>query len=84
MGYVQLGAELPPDHPDGHRPVWPARGHAQLVTKYSPDGTMTRGTLNNCGTGKTPWGTFLTGEENWAATSPAARPTMPRAATTRA
>ena len=44
----------------------PARGHAQLVTKYSPDGTKTRGTLNNCGTGKTPWGTFLTGEENWA------------------
>ncbi|WP_348683106.1 PhoX family protein [Acidovorax soli] len=43
----------------------PARGHAQLVTKYSTDGTRTRGTLNNCGTGKTPWGTFLTGEENW-------------------
>ncbi|GAA4428032.1 PhoX family phosphatase [Acidovorax lacteus] len=43
----------------------PARGHAQLVTKYSPQGTATRGTLNNCGTGKTPWGTFLTGEENW-------------------
>ncbi|MDY0106598.1 MAG: PhoX family phosphatase [Giesbergeria sp.] len=43
----------------------PARGHSQLVTKYSPDGTRTRGTLNNCGTGKTPWGTFLTGEENW-------------------
>lgn len=43
----------------------PARGHAQLVTKYSTDGTKTRGTLNNCGTGKTPWGTFLTGEENW-------------------
>ena len=42
-----------------------ARGHAQLITKYSPTGTMTRGTLNNCGTGKTPWGTFLTGEENW-------------------
>ncbi|MCO5110492.1 MAG: PhoX family phosphatase [Burkholderiaceae bacterium] len=44
----------------------PARGHAQLVTKYAPAGTRTRGTLNNCGTGKTPWGSFLTGEENWA------------------
>ncbi|MDO9196636.1 PhoX family phosphatase [Rhodoferax sp.] len=44
----------------------PARGNALLKTKYSPDGTKTRGTLNNCGTGKTPWGTFLTGEENWA------------------
>lgn len=43
----------------------PARGSAQLFTKYSPNGTTTRGTLNNCGTGKTPWGTFLTGEENW-------------------
>ena len=44
----------------------PARGHALMRTKYSPDGTRTRGTLNNCGTGKTPWGSFLTGEENWA------------------
>ena len=43
----------------------PARGHALLVTKFSTDGTKTRGTLNNCGTGKTPWGTLLTGEENW-------------------
>ncbi len=43
----------------------PARGNALLVTKYSTDGTRTRGTINNCGTGKTPWGTFLTGEENW-------------------
>jgi secreted PhoX family phosphatase len=44
----------------------PARGNALMVTKYSTNGTRTRGTLNNCGTGKTPWGTFLTGEENWA------------------
>ena len=44
----------------------PARGSSLLVTKYSPDGTRTRGTLNNCGTGKSPWGTFLTGEENWS------------------
>ncbi len=43
----------------------PARGSVQLATKYDPSGTRTRGTLNNCGTGKTPWGTFLTGEENW-------------------
>ena len=44
----------------------PARGNALLKTKYSADGTATRGTLNNCGTGYTPWGTDLTGEENWA------------------
>jgi secreted PhoX family phosphatase len=43
----------------------PARGHALLKTRYSTDGTRTRGTLNNCGTGKTPWGSFLSGEENW-------------------
>ncbi len=43
----------------------PARGNALLVTKYSPQGTATRGTLNNCGNGETPWGTYLTGEENW-------------------
>mgnify|MGYP004701250609 CR=1 FL=1 len=44
----------------------PARGDAKMVTKYSTDGTRTRGTLNNCGNGYTPWGTYLTAEENWA------------------
>lgn len=44
----------------------PVRGNALLVTRYSTDGTEARGTINNCGTGTTPWGTFLTGEENWA------------------
>lgn len=44
----------------------PARGNALLRTRYSTDGSTTRGTLNNCGTGYTPWGTFLTGEENWS------------------
>jgi len=33
----------------------PARGSEHLVTKYSTDATRARGTLNNCGTGKTPW-----------------------------
>lgn len=44
----------------------PARGHALLRTRYSPSGTTTRGTLNNCSNGFTPWGTYLTCEENWA------------------
>ncbi len=43
-----------------------ARGNALMKTKFSTDGTLCRGTINNCGTGYTPWGTFLTGEENWA------------------
>ncbi len=45
----------------------PLRGHPKLRTRYSPAGTRTRGTVNNCGTCATPWGTLLTGEENWAA-----------------
>lgn len=44
----------------------PLRGHPMMVTKYDPEGLTTRGTLNNCGTGCTPWGTYLSGEENWA------------------
>lgn len=44
----------------------PVRGNGKVVTKYSPDGSRTRGTLNNCGNGFTPWGTYLTCEENWA------------------
>ena len=44
----------------------PAAGNALMKTKYSVSGLSTRGTLNNCGTGYTPWGTFLSGEENWS------------------
>ena len=44
----------------------PVRGHSLVRTKYSPDGTRVRGTLNNCAHGVTPWNTYLTAEENWA------------------
>lgn len=44
----------------------PARGNALTITRFSNNGTRARGTLNNCGTGKSPWNSFLTGEENWA------------------
>ena len=44
----------------------PVKGHDLAKTKYSTIGTKTRGTLNNCANGLTPWGTYLTCEENWA------------------
>lgn len=42
-----------------------ASGNILMMTAYSNAGDLARGTINNCGTGKTPWGTLLTGEENW-------------------
>ncbi len=44
----------------------PGKGSPMMVTAFSPNGDKTRGTLNNCGHGYTPWGTYLSGEENWA------------------
>ena len=44
----------------------PVKNHDLLKTKYSTSGEKTRGTLNNCSNGVTPWGTYLTCEENWA------------------
>ena len=43
----------------------PVRGASSLKTRYSPDGTMGRGTINNCANGTMPWNTYLTNEENW-------------------
>ncbi|MET0409889.1 MAG: alkaline phosphatase PhoX [Polyangiaceae bacterium] len=45
----------------------PAVGSEQMVTRLSPGAESAYGTLNNCGNGYTPWGTYLSGEENWAA-----------------
>ncbi|WP_436659989.1 PhoX family protein [Acinetobacter sp. P1(2025)] len=42
-----------------------AAGSTLLATAYSPAARQTRGTHNNCGNGYTPWGTYLTTEENF-------------------
>jgi secreted PhoX family phosphatase len=47
------------------RVVGPAAGSDYLKTAGDPTGTVVLGTLNNCGGSATPWGTYVTGEENY-------------------
>lgn len=43
----------------------PAKGNDQLKAEGFADGIAVNGTFGNCSSGKTPWGTYVTCEENF-------------------